>query len=161
MAQSSELTLNDDQPGSPNYYQQCYQQQLVEMGKIEDSEGPGAAIVYIMTTLLFTVNAYEQAEQGQVAATMQTLQNVQNEISSMQDDFNQVGQIQQQIQNDPDIQKQITADQNQIKQNNEQITTWQNQYNSDYATYNSDYIDLGWMEDQNAHQRTLQNNNRK
>lgn len=143
MTQDSMLNLNDTQPGSPDYYKQQYEQELANLPKNAE-----AAIIVIMTVVLFTVGAYEQAEQEQVGATMQMLQNVQGEISQMQNDFNQVGTIVQNAANVQSDQAQIAANSEKIKQDHAVVDPINTQIQTDQS-------DLYWMEDQGQPQSAI------
>ncbi|MEM7174564.1 MAG: hypothetical protein AAF443_01360, partial [Chlamydiota bacterium] len=143
VTQDSMLNLNDTQPGSPDYYKQQYEQELANLPKNAE-----AAIIVIMTVVLFTVGAYEQAEQEQVGATMQMLQNVQGEISQMQNDFNQVGTIVQNAANVQSDQAQIAANSEKIKQDHAVVDPINTQIQTDQS-------DLYWMEDQGQPQSAI------
>ena len=130
---SQSLDLNSAQPGTPDYYQEQYKQELADL-----PSNAGEAIIVIMTSLLFTVGAYEQAEEAQVGTIMQTLNDVQNEISDMQDRFNDIGQNEQQIES---YQDQINSNNSTISANKSTISKNESQISSDQQELN----EFPWM----------------
>ena len=86
-------SINGAAPGTPQYYQNAYQEELARSRDMPTEE----ALMLLMVNLNLTIGAYEQANEEQIATNMQSITDIQNENSQIENDFDQFNEYEKQL----------------------------------------------------------------